>query len=78
MAVTAVAYVRAQRARARILADALTAMTHHDVLAAPGSEYKPLRFNHVPVDAFLRALASAATENNLRRYQRQATEEKPV
>jgi aspartyl-tRNA(Asn)/glutamyl-tRNA(Gln) amidotransferase subunit A len=37
MAVTAVAYVRAQRARARILADALTAMKNHGVLVAPGS-----------------------------------------
>jgi pimeloyl-ACP methyl ester carboxylesterase len=40
-----------------------------NLLAAPGSEYKPVRFNHVPVDAFLRALAGAATESNLRRYQ---------
>ncbi|MCA1828368.1 MAG: alpha/beta hydrolase [Myxococcales bacterium] len=40
-----------------------------NLLAAPDSEYKPVRFNHVPVDAFLRALASAATENNLRRYE---------
>ena len=37
MAITGVAYVRAQRARAKILADALAAMEHHDVLAAPGS-----------------------------------------
>ncbi len=36
MTITGVAYVRAQRARARLLADALRAMTHHDVLAAPG------------------------------------------
>ncbi|HEY5675817.1 MAG TPA: alpha/beta fold hydrolase [Myxococcales bacterium] len=40
-----------------------------NLLAAPGSQYKPVRFNHVPVDAFLRALAHAATENNLRRYE---------
>ncbi|HEY6911240.1 MAG TPA: alpha/beta fold hydrolase [Myxococcales bacterium] len=39
-----------------------------NLLAAPGSEHKPVQFNHVPVDAFLRALARAATENNLRRY----------
>jgi aspartyl-tRNA(Asn)/glutamyl-tRNA(Gln) amidotransferase subunit A len=37
MAITGVAYVRAQRARAKILADALKAMEHHDILAAPGS-----------------------------------------
>src|SRR5207249_3393121 len=40
-----------------------------NLLAAPDSEYKPVRFNHVPVDAFLRALATAATESNLRRYE---------
>ncbi len=37
MAVLGVAYVRAQRARAKVLADALAAMAKHDVLAAPGS-----------------------------------------
>ncbi len=37
MAITGVAYVRAQRARAKVLADALAAMDEHDVLAAPGS-----------------------------------------
>jgi aspartyl-tRNA(Asn)/glutamyl-tRNA(Gln) amidotransferase subunit A len=37
MAITGVAYVRAQRARAKVLADALAAMEQHDVLAAPGS-----------------------------------------
>jgi len=37
MAITGVAYVRAQRARAKILADALAAMEKFDVLAAPGS-----------------------------------------
>jgi len=37
MAITGVAYVRAQRARAKVLADALAAMERHDVLAAPGS-----------------------------------------
>ena len=40
-----------------------------NLLAAPGSEFKPIRFNHVPVDALLRALARAATESNLRRYE---------
>jgi len=40
-----------------------------NLLAAPGIQYKPVQFNHVPVDAFLRALARAATENNLRRYE---------
>ena len=37
IAITGVAYVRAQRARAKVLADALTAIEKHDVLAAPGS-----------------------------------------
>ena len=37
MAITGVAYVRAQRARAKILADVLAAMEKYDVLAAPGS-----------------------------------------
>ncbi|HLX37792.1 MAG TPA: amidase [Candidatus Binataceae bacterium] len=37
IAITGVAYVRAQRARAQVLADALAAMEKHDVLAAPGS-----------------------------------------
>lgn len=40
-----------------------------NLLAAPGTAYQPVRFNHVPVDAFLRALARAATENNLKRYE---------
>ena len=40
-----------------------------NLLAAPGAQYKPVQFNHLPVDAFLRALAHAATENNLRRYE---------
>ena len=40
-----------------------------NLLAAPGVKYKPIRFNHVPVDIFLRALAIAATENNLKRYE---------
>src|SRR3954470_9967187 len=40
-----------------------------NLLAAADSEYKPVQFNHVPVDAFLRALARAATESNLRRYE---------
>jgi len=49
--------------RVRLLARAA------NLLAAPGSEYKPVQFNHVPVDAFLRALARAATESNLKRYE---------
>ena len=36
IAITGVAYLRAQRARAKVLADALAAMEKHDVLAAPG------------------------------------------
>src|SRR6266403_1880224 len=40
-----------------------------NLLAAPDSQYKPVQFNHVPVDAFLRALARAATESNLKRYE---------
>ena len=40
-----------------------------NLLAAPESEYKPVRFNHLPVDAFLRALARAATESNFKRYE---------
>src|SRR3954451_15051606 len=40
-----------------------------NVLAHPEREFKPIRFNHVPVDAFLRALARAATESNLKRYE---------
>jgi aspartyl-tRNA(Asn)/glutamyl-tRNA(Gln) amidotransferase subunit A len=36
MAIIGVAYVRAQRARAKVLADALAAMEKYDVLAAPG------------------------------------------
>jgi pimeloyl-ACP methyl ester carboxylesterase len=38
-----------------------------NLLAAPESQYKRVRFNNVPVDAFLRTLARAATEENLRR-----------
>ncbi len=37
MGVTATSYVRAQRARARVLAEALNALEKHDVLAAPTS-----------------------------------------
>ncbi|HSR58819.1 MAG TPA: amidase [Candidatus Binataceae bacterium] len=37
MMTTAVSYVRAQRARARMLSEALGALEQHDVLAAPGS-----------------------------------------
>src|SRR5438270_6244416 len=40
-----------------------------NLLADPKSEFKPIQFNHVPVDAFLRTLARAATESNLRRYE---------
>ncbi len=40
-----------------------------NLLAAPESKFKPVHFNHVPVDALLRALARAATESNLRRYE---------
>jgi pimeloyl-ACP methyl ester carboxylesterase len=40
-----------------------------NLLASPGTEFKPIRFNHVPVDRLLRALARAATESNLRRYE---------
>ncbi len=40
-----------------------------NLLAAPGSQYRPVQFNHVPVDALLRALARAATESNLKRYE---------
>ena len=35
-----------------------------------GTEFRPVRYDHVPVDAFLRQLARAATETNLRRYER--------
>jgi aspartyl-tRNA(Asn)/glutamyl-tRNA(Gln) amidotransferase subunit A len=37
MMTTAVSYVRAQRARARMLSEALAALDNHDVLAAPGT-----------------------------------------
>ena len=40
-----------------------------NLLAAPGTTYRPVRFNHFPVDSLLRALARAATENNLKRYE---------
>jgi pimeloyl-ACP methyl ester carboxylesterase len=40
-----------------------------NLLAHPQSKFKPIQFNHVPVDAFLRALARAATESNLKRYE---------
>ena len=40
-----------------------------NLLVAEGSAYHPVRFDHVPVDTFLRALGAAATEANLRRYQ---------
>ncbi len=38
MAITATDYIRAQRARARMLAEALDALSSHDVLVAPVSE----------------------------------------
>jgi pimeloyl-ACP methyl ester carboxylesterase len=41
-----------------------------NLLASPETAHKPIRFNHLPVDAFLRTLARAATEGNLRRYER--------
>ena len=40
-----------------------------NLLASPDCEFRPIRFNHIPVDALLRALARAATESNLRRYE---------
>src|SRR4051812_34524112 len=40
-----------------------------NLLAAPGTQYRPVQFNHVPVDALLRALARAATASNLKRYE---------
>src|SRR5262249_35510414 len=40
-----------------------------NLLAAPGSHYRPGQVNHVPVDALLPALARAATESNLKRYE---------
>ena len=39
-----------------------------NLLAAPDTQYKKVQFSHVPVDAFLRTLARAATETNLKRY----------
>jgi len=35
----------------------------------PTASTSPSNSNHVPVDAFLRALARAATESNLKRYE---------
>ena len=40
-----------------------------NLLVAPGARYAPVQFRHVPVDAFLRTLAHAATEGNLKRYE---------
>ena len=40
-----------------------------NLLAAPDAKFQRVRFSHVPVDAFLRQLARAATESNLRRYE---------
>src|SRR4051812_34161393 len=37
-----------------------------------GKKHRPVRFDHVPVDRLLKALARAATENNLKRYHRVA------
>ena len=60
---------RTRHGAARLLRKVRIFARAANLLAAPGSEYKPVQFNHVPVDAFLRTLAHAATEGNLRRYQ---------
>ena len=60
---------RTRHGAARLLRTLRPLARAANLLAAPDSEYKPVRFNHVPVDAFLRALATAATESNLRRYE---------
>ena len=41
-------------------------------LSPRGAPYRPVRFDYMPMDAVLRALAGAATEPNLRRFQRVA------
>ena len=35
-----------------------------------GKKHTPVRFDHIPIDRLLKALSRAATENNLKRYQR--------
>src|SRR5437667_174212 len=60
---------RTRHGAARLLRTLRPLARAANLLAAPDSEYEPVRFNHVPVDAFLRALATAATESNLRRYE---------
>lgn len=60
---------RTRHGAARLLRKIRPLARAANLLAAPGSEYKPVQFNHVPVDAFLRTLARAATESNLRRYE---------
>ena len=60
---------RTRHGAARLLRKIRVFARAANLLAAPGSEYKPVQFNHVPVDALLRTLAHAATESNLRRYE---------
>lgn len=60
---------RTRHGAARVLRALRPLARAANLLAAPGTSYKPVRFNHVPVDAFLRAIAFAATETNLRRYE---------
>ena len=60
---------RTRHGAARLLRKIRVFARAANLLAAPGTEYKPVQFNHVPVDALLRTLAHAATESNLRRYE---------
>jgi pimeloyl-ACP methyl ester carboxylesterase len=60
---------RTRHGAARLLRKLRVFARAANLLAAPDSEYKPVQFNHVPVDAFLRALARAASESNLKRYE---------
>ena len=60
---------RTRHGAARLLRKTRIFARAANLLAAPGTGYKPVQFNHVPVDAFLRTLAHAATESNLRRYE---------
>ena len=60
---------RTRHGAARLLRKVRVFARAANLLAAPGTEYKPVQFNHVPVDALLRTLAHAATESNLRRYE---------
>ena len=41
-----------------------------NLLAAPESAFAPVKFQHVPVDLFLRGLSLAVSDNNLRRFER--------